>query len=98
MELAHAGVEAVPGASTSLVVSGVRSAAWFDALTEVLIGFAERSSKRRIEIADGTASIIIEGPVPRFCLPAVAEFLRRAGQFSAQRPAVVAGERLGPGA
>ena len=73
-ELTRAGLPAV-SAGGALAVDGGLSAAGLQAFGQVLIAFAERSPKRTIEIDDGTASVVIEGPVPRFCLPAVNEFL-----------------------
>lgn len=74
-ELVHAGLPADSGGGDALTVDGRLSAAGLQTLGQVLIAFAERSPKRRIEIHDGNASVVIEGPVPRFCLPAVNAFL-----------------------
>jgi hypothetical protein len=77
-ELTRAGLPAGSAGGGALAVDGRLSAAGLQAFGQVLIAFAERSPKRTIEINDGCASVVIEGPVPRFCLPAVNEFLHGA--------------------
>ncbi|GIF63332.1 hypothetical protein Ais01nite_13670 [Asanoa ishikariensis] len=73
-ELTRAGLPGAREGDGRLLVDGSLSAEGLEAFGQVLIAFAERSSKRRIEIDDGTSSVVIEGPVPRFCLSAVNRF------------------------
>ena len=71
------------GALTSLVVSGLLSAAGLRALSQVLVAVVRRSERRRIEIRVGDEVLVLDGASARDGRAAVDGFLDRVGGSTA---------------